>query len=79
MSLLFVGHPKETDLALFAGGELGPIARWRIERHLHGCDWCRDTVADFFHLQGDKDAQKRRSFLRLPVRTGHDQAGTYSP
>ena len=53
MSLLFVGHPKETDLALFAGGELGPIARWRIERHLHGCDWCRDTVADFFHLQGD--------------------------
>ena len=53
MSLLFVGHPKETDLALFAGGELGPLARWRIERHLQGCEWCRGTVADFFHLQGD--------------------------
>ena len=53
MSLLFVGHPKETDLALFAGGELGPLARWRIERHLQRCEWCRDTVADFFHLQGD--------------------------
>ena len=53
MSLLFVGHPKETDLALFAGGELGPLARWRIERHLQGCEWCRETVADFFHLQGD--------------------------
>ena len=23
MSLFYVGHPKETDLALFAGGELG--------------------------------------------------------
>ena len=53
MSLLFVGHPKETDLALFAGGELGPLARWRIERHLQRCEWCRETVADFFHLQGD--------------------------
>ena len=53
MSLVFVGHPKETDLALFAGGELGPLARWRIERHLQGCEWCRETVGDFFHLQGD--------------------------
>ncbi len=53
MSLVFVGHPKETDLALFAGGELGPLARWRIERHLQRCEWCRETVADFFHLQGD--------------------------
>ena len=53
MSLLFIGHPSEADLALFAGGELGPLARWRIENHLTGCDRCRETVSDFFHLQGE--------------------------
>ncbi|MCB1021972.1 MAG: zf-HC2 domain-containing protein [Acidobacteria bacterium] len=50
MSAFFVQHPKETDLALFAGGELGPFARWRIERHLETCPECKQTVADFFHL-----------------------------
>ncbi len=53
MSLLFIGHPSEADLALFAGGELGPLARWRIEKHLTGCDRCREAVADFFHLQSE--------------------------
>jgi hypothetical protein len=53
MSLLFVGHPNERDLALFAGGELGPLARWRIEKHLQNCSRCEEMVADFFHLQGE--------------------------
>ena len=53
MSLFYVGHPRETDLALFAGGELGPLSRWRIEKHLQSCEPCRTAVADFFHLQGD--------------------------
>ncbi len=53
MSLLFIAHPKETDLALFAGGELGPLARWRIEQHLQHCEGCQDAVADFFHLQSE--------------------------
>lgn len=53
MSLFYVGHPRETDLALFAGGELGPLSRWRIEKHLQTCESCRAAVADFFHLQGD--------------------------
>jgi hypothetical protein len=56
MSLLFIGHPKETDLALFAGGELGPLARWRIEQHLQQCNGCQDAVADFFHLQSEVSA-----------------------
>jgi hypothetical protein len=38
---------------LFAGGELGPVARWRIERHLQQCGACQDAVADFFHLQSE--------------------------
>ena len=53
MSLFYVGHPRETDLALFAGGELGPLSRWRIEKHVQSCETCRTAVADFFHLQGD--------------------------
>ncbi len=53
MSFFFLHHPTEADLALFAGGEAGPLARWRIERHLDLCGSCRDVVADFFHLQSD--------------------------
>lgn len=53
MSLFYIGHPKETDLALFAGGESGPLTRWRIERHLQSCEACQTDVADFFHLQDD--------------------------
>ena len=53
MRSFFLHHPRETDLALFAGGELGPLARWRIERHLDKCDRCQTDVADFFHLQSD--------------------------
>ena len=53
MRSFFLHHPRETDLALFAGGELGPLARWRIERHLDKCARCQEDVSDFFHLQGD--------------------------
>ncbi|MBI3667243.1 MAG: zf-HC2 domain-containing protein [Acidobacteria bacterium] len=51
MSTLFLRHPEETDLALFAGGELGPLARWRIEGHLSGCAACRQAVGEFFELR----------------------------
>ena len=51
MRALFDRHPRETDLALFAGGELGPLARWRIEGHLNTCDHCRQAVSEFFDLR----------------------------
>jgi predicted anti-sigma-YlaC factor YlaD len=51
MSTFFLRHPAETDLALFAGGELGPVARWRIEGHLGGCARCRQAVSEFFELR----------------------------
>jgi len=51
MSTLFWKHPGEADLALFAGGELGPLARWRIEGHLHACGECRQAVGEFFELR----------------------------
>src|SRR5690606_25544702 len=56
MSAFFLGHPKETDLALFAGGEAGPLARWRIERHVESCERCQTLVADFFHLESELSA-----------------------
>jgi anti-sigma factor RsiW len=51
MSILYSRHPTERDLALFAGGELGPLARWRIEGHLEDCSRCREAVSEFFELR----------------------------
>jgi hypothetical protein len=44
-------HPKEGMLALYAGHDLGPIDRWRVERHLAGCSQCRGEVAEFSALR----------------------------
>jgi hypothetical protein len=40
-------HPDQAELALHAGGDLGWIARWRMERHLAQCGRCRDEVDAF--------------------------------
>lgn len=53
MRLFFIKHPSEEDLALFAGGELGLLSRWRIEKHLTECNQCHTIVLDFFHLQSE--------------------------
>jgi hypothetical protein len=42
-----MNHPNQVTLALHAGGDLGPIARWRTSRHLAHCDRCREEVAAF--------------------------------
>ena len=40
-------HPSEARLALHAGGDLGRIARWRMERHLAVCERCREDLGGF--------------------------------
>ena len=40
-------HPLQTQLALFAGGELGWMETWTVRRHLLACPGCRRHVADF--------------------------------
>jgi len=40
-------HPNEATLALHAGGDLGAMARWRVERHLRQCESCREELAAF--------------------------------
>jgi hypothetical protein len=40
-------HPDQATLALHAGGDLGWLARWRVERHVEQCDQCRQEVDSF--------------------------------
>ena len=41
---LFVKHPAEAQIALFAGGDLGRWERWRVARHLGLCAECQHEV-----------------------------------
>jgi hypothetical protein len=45
-------HPSESELSLFAGGDLGLLERWRIARHLHRCDSCDASVRSFKDMAG---------------------------
>lgn len=40
-------HPSQATLALLAGGDLGPFARWKAQRHVARCADCRDEVTAF--------------------------------
>ncbi len=40
-------HPAEDKLALYAGGDLGMVEKWRVRSHLNGCQSCRSEVARF--------------------------------
>jgi hypothetical protein len=40
-------HPNQETLALYAGGDLGWMERWRARRHISGCQECREEVAAF--------------------------------
>ena len=44
-------HPSEAVLALFAGGDLGSLRRWRVERHVATCAECRQEVSEFSELR----------------------------
>jgi anti-sigma factor RsiW len=44
-------HPSEAMLALFAGGDLGSLGRWRVERHVAACAECRREVSEFSELR----------------------------
>ena len=37
-------HPNESQLALFAGGDLGFLDRWRMKQHLSRCSACESEV-----------------------------------
>lgn len=40
-------HPNQAALALYAGGDLGAWARWRVQRHVAKCEPCGEEIASF--------------------------------
>jgi hypothetical protein len=46
-------HPNETDLALFAGNDLGRLARLRVGWHLRTCGKCQQEVTEFSSLRAE--------------------------
>jgi hypothetical protein len=42
-----MNHPGTDDLALFAGGDLGLLNRWRVSQHVRSCDSCRRDIEVF--------------------------------
>lgn len=46
-------HPNESDLALYAGNDLGRLARLRVDWHLRTCGKCQQDVTDFSSLRAE--------------------------
>ena len=46
-----MGHPKEEILALHSSGDLNWFATWRTQRHLAGCEQCREEVSGFREMR----------------------------
>ncbi len=44
-------HLSDSTLALYAGRDLGLLARWRAERHLAVCETCRQEVEEYTDLR----------------------------
>jgi hypothetical protein len=56
-------HPKAGELALYIGGDCGPLAKWRIARHLRACEGCR-SEADAYRKSRE---ELRQSVADLPA------------
>jgi len=48
-----MNHPREHDLALLAGGEVGRIRRFLLDRHVHACADCQRKIAEYQDLRDD--------------------------
>jgi hypothetical protein len=44
-------HPSEDQLALLAGGDLSLLERWRVSRHVTGCESCAALVEEYRRLR----------------------------
>ena len=54
-------HPSELHLALWAGGDLGRLDRWRVGRHVERCSHCETEVRSL------RDAHQRVKELTLEL------------
>jgi len=46
-------HPSEINLALYAGGDLGLWARWRVKSHVAVCPECHQRIAGYESAKAD--------------------------
>ena len=46
-------HPNEAELALYAGNDLGRLARIRVDWHLRTCGKCQQEVTEFSSLRAE--------------------------
>jgi hypothetical protein len=46
-------HPAESELALFAGRDLGWVTGWRVGRHVRECEQCRGAVDGYRSLRSE--------------------------
>ncbi len=49
-------HPSDSDLALYAGGDLGWLRQTLAERHVRRCGACQSVAADFSELRSENGA-----------------------
>ncbi len=76
-------HPPEDSLALYASGDAGAMAQWRMRRHVSACAECRETVAKYSALRSEiaeggvpedvawnKLAAEMRANIRLGLEAG---------
>lgn len=62
-------HPADFQLALYAGGDVDLLERWRIRRHVSQCDYCRREI-DSFRVT---DEQVRSANVELPANLNWDR------
>ena len=76
-------HPKLARLALYAGGDLGFLVRWRTDRHVAGCEQCGAEVealentlgilpdlAEMPEVSWDRLAAEMKANIRLGLAAG---------
>ena len=67
-------HPSETELALFAGGDLNVIRRFQVGRHIRDCARCSRETGAFASVRRElvNEAAQLPAHLKLePAFRGH--------
>lgn len=87
--MTYLTHPAETDLALFAGGDLPWFRQWRTERHVHRCSRCQQSAAEYSELRAmpavvsglnwNRMASEMKANIRLGLAAGECVGGRLAP
>ncbi len=62
-----MAHPTETDLALYAGGDLGWLRQWRMDLHVRGCSQCQQTSREYSELRHIPNVPPELNWNRLAM------------